>query len=488
MKKHLLSLCLVLFAFSVIAQPKLNTGVVLPKKTSAEKAYLLDDESYFVYAQSATHKIGSNLNLINSYKMEIDYRYDYIGACDNDENVFNFFTFSDNKADTYGLYVDKQSKKGSSYKFAPKKVVTIPLENKDKVSRYFAKSEDGSKIAFSMLLTDKKSVIKGIYTIVMDNSGEVMWKSSQDISFENSTIYIHDMVISNSGEVYFASISRNINNRGNIADSETCVLMKIDENGNEILSQNVEFGYVNSINLKILKNGNIFMTGYYSKEVKDNAIGLFSMFYDTKTETLGEFTLRNLEKFVTDKKGGNLLAGMRSNSSFTLICRDIYELENGNIVLLGEQKLVFTVRDQSGTYYVHHYKDIFYHQFSPTGEEVQFQKVDKYETYTSSYSTTIRTFNSFQAKNDIYFLYTDIEANHSKSKPEVVRPFAANNLVKACTVVAKISDDSSLTTKVINKRTETKQLYSGLLYNNDNHALLFFYDLKSNRYIRKLTF
>ena len=480
MKKYFLSICILLFAFSVIAQPKLEVGL----KSEPDKVFPLEDGNYFFLNQSYIHIVNENLTKGSVYKMEPNYLYHFLDAYDNETDIFSFFTYLDKKADTYGLYMDKYSKTGSKYKFSPQKITTIPLENKDKTKSFITSSLDGSKIAFSMILTDKKDIFKGIYTVVLNNSGEVLWQSARYMQFENSTFYLHNMAVSNTGEVYFASVSRNINTRGTSANSETCIIININENGHEMYSKVVDFGYVKDMKLKLLRNGKIFLAGYYSKEIKEHAIGLFTMTYD---DDFSNMTTRPLGKFVDNTQGFNPITGGVSNAACNLMCEEIYELENGNIVLLGElQHVVYY--PGSGYNYLYHYKGVLYHRFSETGEELYNHFIDKYQQYATNMPIPdhslyrMGSFNSFQVNNDIYLVFNDNSSNYPKM-PETPKPLLAGSIIKACTILTKISIDNTVERKMVQKRSDTKETYHHLVYSDDKCAILRFTDNT-----RKLTF
>ena len=481
---------MLLTCFYVYAQPHLEpVSLDLPKKTEKPiEAFAIESGGYISYVHEKILKIDENLTSVTGFPYEYLDDYWFVKYYDNKEEVLSFYTKKEKKQDVQSLYVCKFKKDGSNYAFNPKKIFSQVIENKDAVKRFIAKSEDGSKITFSFVVTDKKKIFKGLRTVVMDQNGNILWDVVTQPQFNNKTFYMDDVQVSNAGEVYFCVRAHEDNGRGSSATNERLHLLIITENGLEMIDEVVDFGNIKDMNMKILSNGNVFIAGYYAKTLKDEPCGSFSTMYNSNQNSFSAITHIDMKDQIAGK----------INSKFNIVNRGFYELSNGNIVFIGEEiSSIYYSPSQGTAYYIHALKDVFIHTYNSAGEEISTQKLEKDQATVQPYSgvNNRNIFGSsircFQVRDDIYIIYNDHVDNvagelESPKKIAYAIEISYSIAGNSCTVLAKISQGEEITKNVINIADETNLTFQNVLCHNDESALLFFTKKKGADVFRKL--
>lgn len=511
MKKILSILLAVFIIHNLSAQQLSTTGVSYQFANSwppGIKIFLSADEGFsgILYPQYGNRKEmgkdGSNAALIRindginsiqkvSFKVPLEYRY--LTSFENDNQVIALYSSFDKKSDEFVIYKCILDKESHQLAFDPEKLASFELSVRDGKYYYAAHSEDNTKHSFTLLITNRKKEFKGIYTMLMNEEGEVQWGSTQMPKFDGQTFDIANVEVSNEGKVIMGVSSYTLNPRGTHSSDERMHVITISENEMDMETQPLSFGAVSNMTMKLTSNGNVFFAGYFSSggTRKEQETGLFSLIYNPETKEFHEFN-RHLGSLVENEKRYNPLGNRQRNSSFNLVCHSMHELDNGNVVLVGEQALVIRVTDNKGMVsYNYHRKDIFCHSFNHDGEEIETSVIPKYQIAASPQyiSDTKRlgiSFRTFSKDNDVYVVYNDNIDNYQGNSKDL-KFYNHAKKKKSCTVLAKVTEGGQPAKKVINRYDTTSLLFYDFIYNTESEAILSFVK-KKELTLNKLTF
>lgn len=418
--------------------------------------------------------------------------YNFVKVFENETEFVSIYTSYDKNEREYSIYETRFDKNERNPVFNPKKIVSFEMTWREEGVLYTAASEDKSKHSFSLLVFNRKNEFKGIYNMVMNEKGEILWESTQGFNLDNKYFNISGTQVTNTGEMYLAMQSYDLNTRKTTATNTKLHLLKIGENEFEHTDMDIDFGSLKGTDILLTENGRIFIGGYYSLKYSDVPCGIFSAVFDPSTNHFSQVRHRHLEGMVEDKNRN--LKQIR-NSDFNIELRTIEQLENGEIFMLGEQVYIRAVIDQrtGATTYVYHLKSVFYHHFNADGEEISSGNIDKYQIASCNYRTRdyadlTLSFDYMIKGNDVYLIYTDNTEN-SKNSPDPMKEYMADRKGKnSCTVVAHLPLDGDGQKYIINTYDETKKIFGRLVYYDDNGAVLSFIGGKKISFLQKLTY
>lgn len=437
-------------------------------------------------SNAALIRINEEVNSITKTSFNIPLDYSYITSFENDIEVISLYSTFDKKSNEFILYKCVLNKESQRLAFDPEKLASFELSLRDGRFYYVADSDDNTKHSLTLLITNRKKEFTGLYTMLMNEEGEVLWGSTQMPAFNGQTFDVEDVQVTNDGEVIMGVRSCTLNPRGTHSSNENIHVITVSEDGMDMVTQEVSFGAVKDMAMKIMSNGNLFFGGYYSSVYKDPATGVFSVVYDREKKQFNDLSNRYLTDLIKDDKKIRVFGNRQKNSKFDLACRAVHQLDNGNIALMGEQALLIIVVDSKGLYkYYYHRKDIFCHYFSPDGEEIRTHTIPKYQL---SVGTTVPiSYDSFPIENNIYVVYNDNSDNYTPKSKEL-KLYTHNKGKKSCTVLATITEDNEPEKKIIHKFDNTSSFLFATIYNNESEAILSYLNKKKQLTLHRLTF
>lgn len=470
MKKIFFTFSFLCLLFSIQAQFQFSPFIPLAKKEIMTYAlYPAGEDGYISLGYASISLVGKNAPM-KEITISIPKGYFYITSFDNEEEVFALYSSYGKKEDAYNINLVRYSKSGTHFEFKPKVIASVYTENRDKVKEYFSISDDKSKIAYSVIVTDKKSMFKNLFSMVLNQDGEILWEKSHTPTFNNSTFYIDRSVVSDDGEIFFCVRSDNPNTRGSAATDETLHLMKIDEDGFELFKSDVTFGYIKSMDLKLLKNGDIFIGGYYSTTYKASATGFFSTIFDMK---------KLLFTPIYNKSIADELTLKNPNIPYSILMRAIREMDNGNILMFGEEQLIVRTQTSQGTSTTYNSQAIFCHAFSRTGEEISSNTIIKKQVAVHPQAYALISFGVLQKENEIYLLMNDHIDNYGADVQKKKNLNFEMSAKKAVTALHKITSDGEITAEILDKPEGKNLFLSEILYSSENKAVLL-YEKRNN--------
>ncbi|MEG2071340.1 MAG: hypothetical protein RR034_08215, partial [Bacteroidales bacterium] len=368
----------------------------------------------------------------------------------------------------YTLYLNTYPKGSNSYTWEPKQISSFPYDEKDKVSFSTRTSPDKSKFGLIVLVTSgRKNIYKGALVTAFNNQGEALWDNELNLEFINKTFSLEDYIINNDGNTYFSIISYTEEKKQRL--DQKLHIYVVTENNISDFSEDISFGYLSQAKSKILKNGDLFVGGYYRENHKEFEKGCYALLFDTKRENTKSLVNQDFKNY-NERNVGSLFSQEFANQKYQVTCEDIFELDNGNVVLLGEQRAVVENIDQKGfRTYVHYTKNIMYNCFNPSGEMVDFKMFKKVQArparyYVNNFKKLGISYHPFVKENNVYLLFND-NINNYIGKRGATFTGAKKSY---CTVLMKINESGEEDRKVvINSKIQKKFFYEPLFIEED---------------------
>jgi hypothetical protein len=515
MKRNLL-LILLLLAFAGI---KAQTTVPAKHLSTTDmefmghpsKYYLnsaeADEGYFFVYS---AEKDSKKVTKAIIYKVDKDLRsekssvisfpsddYEFIGCTDNNESIIAFYSVQDKKADILSIKKVVFDKNNIEAAANIEEITSMPFDNRDACISLTATSQDKSKFSINILHTSARGDFSGIYTAVF-NGGELLWSNHEIPSLENENFDISDMQVSNEGVAYIGISS--YSKKGLKSENEKFQLYVINENEGQLYTESVEYGVIRAMKLKLLRNGNLFIGGYYSENLLENGTGSFSYIFNPAT---AEFTSSTHQEFSEDYKSAprpDVFITKYANQQYTVVCQYIFELDNGKIVMLGEQKYIKTVVTRTNntvqTSYVIFAKNILSNSFNANGEYENFAMYNKHQGISTQklYSYDPRDFllsyYAVQKGNNIYLMYNDNTNNvlRGSTKDEIFELNTGFSFIKknSCLTLATLDENGDLSKEKVMDCSAIGRVLNKILYFDGDDVMFATFGKKTNS-ISKIT-
>ncbi len=444
--------------------------------------YITNDYIYFI------DKMNNRCTKIEVITPE-DYRF--YDCFENEDEIIGIYAIENDKKKEFTIEMNSYDKGSRSFQWKSREIATYKYEKRDDSYLTTAISPDKSKIVIVYMQVNKKNLFKGAAVMTFNNRGELLWENHLDLEFKNKTFAIEDCAIDNQGSVYVPIISY-VEDKKSRTD-EQLHLYQVTENNSVEAVEDISFGFIDELKLKILKNGNIFIGGYYKTglRLQDNEAGYFGAFFDVKTENFSNLVNTKFPSSYQEKRvifGGNLTPKL-DNQQHQVKCREIFELDNGKIALIGEQRKFYISygTNNSPTQYYYYAKNIIYNLFSPDGDAEEFKMIEKAQLtrtlfYTDYFEKTFVSFDAFQKGNDIYFVFNDNLENYTGKQDKVFR----NSWKKSCTMLVKINENGDEERKMLLNSKTQKKMFEKLLFVDGNDLIIHASNKKNMEFSRVL--
>lgn len=468
MKKISLVLLSSILGISIYAQGIVNLVPSIEKKLWAytvrlyalDKDVAVEDENQYVYRTSNNenfiYTINVNGKVTCSKKIELPEDYSFRKAFETENDIVGIYTYYNKGTATF--YINNFDKKHPTWQ--PEEFFSFSsMEKKDNFISFIGISNDNTKFCVCIVLADKNDNLKSLEIYVFDKDGEKLWQNSISPDFSNKTFKINDINITNEGSVYLCISS--FSEQKKKTSNEKIHLFEVKENESNSYDGTENIGYIQYAHSKILKNGNIFIGGYYAEESDDECLGSFSLMFDTKSQTITNFSYKNFPETLSKKDIESL--------SFN----EIVELSNGNIALLGEQfKIQVYYQERLGNSYQYYLNNIICTSISNDGTINDYKLIRKKQnvgTYDSRLSLNVLcvSYYAFEKNGALYLLYNDNAANVDMNK-ESVKPFYPRKVKSSAVKLVKIDGEDISSQILIDGKIDNQILRSFLFVNDDN--------------------
>ena len=430
----------------------------------------------------------NSFSSISGFRMDEDYKI--LHVFDNPEEVVVFYSLDQPFKKKYTLWKGSYSKSKPALTFAPTLIASFETSNYSAESTLAVASEDGSKHAIIFFSTDIQSNFKGMYSMVTDNYGNVLWEKAGMPKFPGNLFTVLNTHVSNDGIIYLPTsvTSRTRVKTGHVIDEDFLSMLIIREDEMEVISKENPRLTISSLATKLLDNGQILLAGYsIVRTIEKQTNSYFTLSFEPKDNSFGEFRTKVIQEFdETISRFALSLsgAGQLSDKDFSLVIRDIVQLANKDIILLGEQE---SKRYDDG--YNYHTKNILYHNLS--NEDIPNVQIEKSEKITKANKVNnlqlhLLSYSYFVVGNTIYFVYNDDIKNYDKPYLDG-RIHDLNTKSRAsqfCTIVAQIHSDGKVEKKMLDKIDNPYLKFLTLIEANDTEALLAFIGEKWTEFIK----
>lgn len=472
MKKSLLFCVFVVFILSLSAQTvkPLYPNVAKSGWFYNFKTYPMDkgdgneDENQYVFRDNFDEFIVYTINksgkVSASPVVEIPDDYRLRNQFQTNNEIVAIYSIFSKGLEKY--YINTCDKKKMSWK--PEQLTTMDCEKKDNCYSGVSVSPNKSHFCIMGLTTDKKKNFKDMLVMVFDAQGQKIWENAVAPDFSNKTFEITDITITDQGVVYLC-IHAYSGEKKKTYD-ENVYIIEVKETDFMQVETSKSIGYITAAGMTLLKNGNVFVGGYYSEKMNDNVKGSFSIMFNPKEQTISNFSNQDFP------------ASFSKNDIESLGFDQIIELSNGRIVLLGEQLTVVQYYSQNGgSSYKYFAKNIIYTAFSSNGDIETHKIIGKNQTIASfvritDFKRLCLSFDAFEKNGNLYLIFNDNVGNINSTKKTLstINPLMQKG--KCIVKLVKIDGDNESSQIVFDGKTNKKSMHT-FLFAEDNSILFF---------------
>lgn len=398
-------------------------------------------------------------------------------------------------------YLNSDRKTGCTYgvahisKKSPSLLDPVPVFSLKKayMTGYSIVSSDSSMHA-TLLAVDFKKASSCFYVFVYDKDGKEVYHKSFTPAVSGKRMIFQGATLSNDGEVALLLTTFDVKDkmlrfetRTDYSQDNSLHISLIKEQ--DIIEYRIphfSFGDIHSTDIIRLKNGKYFIGGYYGPDIYTPSSGYFSCIFDPDTEDIVDVH----DYTLPDEQAAKDVNAKVARFKYFVYIHHIYELDNGQIVMLGEQcalctKTVPGINNTTSTSYIFNASDILYQTFDQSGESSGSHMIRKLQEHMASYRPSMRTsdycafsfdirelglsFSSFQKGNDIYLLY-----NNNSSSPDdmCLIQDIFDKQKNTCVRLAKISPDSEVVREAV-MNCEIRENYFRDLWLVDDNEIYF---------------
>ncbi|MDD3281004.1 MAG: hypothetical protein PHC83_05465 [Bacteroidales bacterium] len=428
-----------------------------------KKGSVVDDENKYVFrdcfSENILYTITPSGKVSASPAMKLSKDYKLRGCFQTEEEIAAIY--SNYSKGVNKFYININNKKKLTWH--PEEVMTIVSENKDESYAKVVISSNNSYFCITILAFDKKDKFKYILVTVFNASGQQIWENTLSPEFSNKTFSLDDIEITNEGTVYLCVTAYSGAKKKTF--DEKVYIYEVKETDYQQFESTQDIGYIATAGLKILKNGNVFVGGYYSEKMDETYKGSFSLIYNPKEQSISSFSHLDFPSTFSDKDVESL--------SFD----QIIELSNGRIVTLGEQLMTVIYYNQNGGRTYNYYaKNIVCTGFSANGEVENYKIIKKNQffgtfTYFTDFRRMCMSFYTFEKDGTLCLLFNDHIGNYNSTKKTITMINPLRNKAKLMVNLVKIDGDELSSHIVFNGKTTKKNLQA-LLFAEDN-TLIF---------------
>ncbi|MEG2071234.1 MAG: hypothetical protein RR034_07660, partial [Bacteroidales bacterium] len=442
-----------------------NQAISLPNSVYSDWIYAFDPETDSIITKC-------------EFEVSEEYIFEYCFLNENKE-VVGIYSHKDD--DKYFLYVNTFSKTANGFAWEPKLLGTFTDGRGEHCSLIHMISPDKSKICLTVMkINYRTDQFLGAFVMALNLNGEILWENNVTFDFENRKFSIRNCVIDNEGNALYTITSyvEKDEKKEKVRTENKLHIYQVYNQHVVSSEEDMDFGMIDYFKIKLLKNGNLFLGGYHAPHFGENATGSFSLIYDVKAERVKTFQHTDFPADYQQPLVKGHAAKEFANQQYYVTCEELYELDNGTIVMLGEQKkkTQFYI-PLNGITYRALTKNVLYHSFSPTGEEWSMKMFRKPQYFTSYSSNNIffkryyLSFHSFQKGNDIYLLFNDYAGNYNGKK---THPYVVDLDIKgnSCVVFLKINENGEEERKVLYHNKDDKRILQELFWVGDHYLIV----------------
>lgn len=272
----------------------------------------------------------------------------------------------------YGVaqYPQKKSTDGVR-NIEPVSRVSIDLAGRGEILKYVAVSPDESKYAITFIVPNDRNQAPYFYCYIYDNTGKELWYDKFLPTIEGNKFSIQDIELTDKGELLLLVYA--VKGKNASIQHPTMQLFSCTRGNLSSISEELTFGYVNSMKMLRLKNKDLFIGGYYDETPQSNTTGYFN--FIVKDDPM-RITAKNHAVF---DYGESVTYDNLVNQDYYVKCDYLYEMPDNIVAMLGEQYTSIQQHsEKSSVAYRHHTNDIYCNRFTLQGTDLGAVKVTKH--------------------------------------------------------------------------------------------------------------
>lgn len=428
-----------------------HAGGLIKPKSYTDHFYIIEKESM--------HKTDIAVTTSNLHS-PLD------GIVGNNDNIIALYQSLSKKGDVATLTIANLDKSDKAVTLGSDNSVSTTANPKFWPNYKTAKSPNGKLLGVLVTITGKNSQLENMFAAVVNNDGEFVWSGAVTPQFGGKSFSIGDLTIDNNGVLYIPAYTCQVNGK-NISDVHF-MMIKATESGTDSYQEDVTFGTPQNFTAKMLSDGNVAVAGYFTESMTNTATktsGYFFYKFDTSSENFTDVKSFDFSDGYVEKATWARFANVLGNQQYSISADNIFELENGSLVLCGEHRFVKAIYDPNMKSWSYQMltKNILVSTLLPDGSSY-FTMVEKQQSAGSSIQPGEKTwinhyisYSAFAHHNDMYFLFTDDPRNVPYPGQDVVCAVQGLKFKsgKWADVLMRLTPDQNLTQRVV---SDPKQL------------------------------
>jgi len=357
--KRFFTLLLLAGAISATQAQKLEkTALEIPnlKKSYNIDGFGSDANNYYVCGEALTRKgftrsyfvVNKNLTTVKEYPIvNEDSRFLRILTTESDVVIL----LARYKKSEQKTYIIKQTYAKSTGKFKNETVIaSFETEKSDSwaVLRTSV-SPDKTKTAFLFMIANKKSTVDSYYAAVFDEGCNIEWDSENELGLSNEVFNVQNFIVTNKGELYIAFSSKPENIKKATDKNLYIDLVYLLDDTKEKMTLPIEKHQFGKVQLKPLKNGDIYLASLFAKDENSYQTELLSMILNGKKFNDNKSHTKEIEEKNTHVRQPRWFP--TGSYLWSLGIEKILELDNGNIAIVCEQETSVTINWDGAHFY-----------------------------------------------------------------------------------------------------------------------------------------
>ena len=436
-----------------------------------------DDENnyFFVHERAvATFKpktYTDHLYIVNKNSMQkgdvaitVANKYSFLGGVNGENSVYALYQSLSSKGDKIVFTIADLGKKPRTMTLNEDNSITTTANPKFWPSFETATSPDGKLLAVLAVVTGKDSRLENLFALVMNNEGEFVWSGEVEPDFGGKTFSLGNLSVDNNGTVYIPAYTCIVSGK-NVSNVQF-MMLRANADGSNSFSEDVTFGTPQNFTSKVLSNGEVAVAGYYTDSKTTTATqtsGYYFYRFDPKSENITDIKSFEFKDGYVEKQAWARFANVLGNQQYSVSADNIFELEDGSLVLCGEHRFVKSIYDQQmhSTTYQMLTKNILVSTLHPDGSAT-FTMIEKQQSSaqgvppTDDWRPNCISYTAFAHHNDMYFLFSEDPKNIPyPGKGTVCAPGGLSYKDSWTNVLMRLTPDQEITQREIK---DSKQL------------------------------
>lgn len=412
-----------------LAIPQMKSWMPMKINSNSSTMQLIDTDSntyYFHLVEKGLRNINApdshSILLVNKYLTTIR----KVFLWEDTNNSFLEIISNDKKI----IVLAKEFKHGKSISIIRKiyskpdltlldetKIATFEIGSPNPSNFHIVKSPDKSKTGFVGLVA-KDGILDSYNVTIIDNSGEIIWKTIEKLKFGDKPFIIEDIALTNNAQMFIAFHSRPKDEKATNDRKSDLNILFLDANDKSSLHIPFE-NKMEDVKLHVLKNGNLFIAGILSLSTEGCPFQYFNkIISEHNLEIIGKDSQE-----ISFTKNDFLYEVNPSSKifDFTVNVLVISELNNGNISILCEQISDVVIKS-----------DVLYRYLKTRGNIVSFlsendgiikskNEIEKFQQQTANFDANPHLMHvsvlSFTYENKTAYLFNDAIRNYETLSP-----------------------------------------------------------------------